>query len=353
MATGAQRLAKSMLDAGAGHGLCYRARNADGRGAVPRRGRWVEPKPFGTDNEGMDGQIRADWRRIVSTDLVRDLVNSGIHFGHQASRWNPKMGPYIFGKRNSIHIIDVKETLKGLLRAKRFISRVVAEGKDVLLVGTKRQARKIVQEVAEQTGMHYVNDRWLGGTLTNYRTIRSRLARLEELERMETEGTMDAYSKKQAAANRRELRKIRRNLGGIRSMERLPGALFLVDQRREINAVREAQKLGIPTVCLLDTDSDPDMVDLPIPGNDDAMRAIELVVREIGAAVAEGKAGRAQRGEVEGGPHRRSRRPVTARAGAESAEDQPGAGAAAPQPEAAGQEAPAPEQAPVQKQAEA
>ena len=142
----------------------------------------------------------------MSNTLVSELIDSGVHFGHQASRWNPKMAPYIFGKRNLIHIIDVKETLKGLLRAKKFVGQVVASGKDVLLVGTKRQARKVVQDVAEGSGMHYVNDRWLGGTLTNFRTIRSRLARLEELERREEQGLTDQYSKKQAAADRREMR---------------------------------------------------------------------------------------------------------------------------------------------------
>ncbi len=249
----------------------------------------------------------------MSTTLVRDLIDSGIHFGHQSSRWNPKMAPYIFGKRNLIHIIDVRETVKGLLLAKRFISQIVAGGKDVLFVGTKRQARKILEDVCAETGMHYVNDRWLGGTLTNFRIVRSRIARLEELEKAEAAGTMGT-SKKEAASHRRELRKITRNLGGIRNMDRLPGVLFVVDQRREIIAIKEAQKLGIPTVCLLDTDSDPDMVEVAIPGNDDSMRAIELVVQQMGAAIAEGKANRAGKGDIGEMVRPRSRRPAAGRA---------------------------------------
>jgi len=228
------------------------------------------------------------------------------------------MAPYIFGKRSLIHIIDVRETLKGLIRAKSLVAQVVAGGRDVLLVGTKRQARATMERIALEHDMHYVNDRWLGGTLTNFRTIRSRLARLEELEKMQEDGTMEAASKKQGAAFRRELRKIRRNLQGIRRMERLPGVLVLVDQKREIIAIKEARKLGIPTVCLLDTDSDPDVVDLPIPGNDDAMRAIELIVTEIGNAIALGKAGRVEREQREAAGEsqfrRRSARPVTASA---------------------------------------
>jgi small subunit ribosomal protein S2 len=227
------------------------------------------------------------------------------------------MAPYIFGKRRLIHIIDIKETLKGLLYARKFLTQVVGDGKDVLFVGTKRQARKIVETVAADTGMHYVNDRWLGGTLTNFRTIRSRLGRMAELEILTEGEKAQQFSKKQLSAYRRELRKIKRNLEGIRNMERLPGAIVLVDQRREINAVKEARKLGITTVCLLDTDCDPDMVDIAIPGNDDAMRAIELVMGELAQAVKEGKAGRVERGEAGPagrGPRRRSQRTAMGRA---------------------------------------
>ncbi|MFW6133131.1 MAG: 30S ribosomal protein S2 [Planctomycetota bacterium] len=243
-------------------------------------------------------------------ELVKQLIDAGIHFGHRTSHWNPKMAPYIYGKRSLIHIINVKETLRGILLAKKFLTRAVAEGKDVLIVGTKRQARRAVQETAERTGMHWVSDRWLGGTLTNFHEIRKRIGRLDELERMEADGELDMYSKKQGASLRREMRKIRRNLGGVRRMERMPGALVVIDPRREVIAVREARKMHIPVVSLLDTDSDPDLVDIAIPGNDDAMRGIELVLGELGDAIAEGKAvqtKKAEQGEQEQ-PRRRSRR---------------------------------------------
>ncbi len=228
----------------------------------------------------------------MASALVRELIDCGVHFGHRASRWNPKMAPYIFGKRNSIHIIDIRETVKGLLRAKKFLSALVAQGHDVLFVGTKRQAREIVGKQAMRVGMHYVNERWLGGTLTNFKTIRSRLARLEELENLEKTGKIESFSKKMKATMERERRKISRNLEGIRRMVRLPGALVAVDVRREQIALREARKLGIPTVCLADTDSDPEGIDVVIPGNDDAMRAIELIVSQLVEAVEAGKRGR-------------------------------------------------------------
>ena len=224
----------------------------------------------------------------MASELVRQLVNSGIHFGHRVSRWNPKMDPYIFGRRNLIHIIDIRETVKGLLRAKKFISRVVADGREVLFVGTKRQARHTIVELANRVDMPYVARRWLGGTLTNFRTIRSRLARLEELEAIEADGRLAEYSKKAIAMHNRELRKIRSNLEGIRRMDKLPGAVLVVDVRREHLAVREAKKLGIPTVCLIDTDSDPDFADIPIPGNDDSMRSIETILTHLADAVVEG-----------------------------------------------------------------
>ena len=225
--------------------------------------------------------------------LVKDLVEAGIHFGHRSTLWNPKMAPYIFGKRNKIHIIDVKETIKGLLLARKYITRTVAGGRDVLFVGTKRQARGTIEQHARDVGMPYVVERWLGGTLTNFSTIRQRLKRLEELEHIESSGQIDNYSKKMEAQLRREKAKILRNLEGIRNMSKLPGALVVIDPGHETNAVREARKLGIPTVCLIDTDSDPDFADIPIPGNDDAMRAIDVIVDQLCRAVAEGKQGRA------------------------------------------------------------
>jgi len=224
--------------------------------------------------------------------LVKDLIEAGIHFGHRATNWNPKMKPYIFGKRNKIHIIDVKQTIKGILLARRFVTKVVAAGGDVLFVGTKRQARGCMERLVKETKMPYVTERWLGGTLTNFRTIRDRLKRLEELERIEESGEIVNYSKKMESQLRREKAKILRNLEGIREMHELPKALVIVDVKREVNAVKEAQKLGIPTVGLIDTDSDPDLVDIAIPGNDDAMRSIEVVIDSLCKAVMEGKAGR-------------------------------------------------------------
>ncbi len=254
---------------------------------------------------------------MATSQLIKELIDAGIHFGHRASRWNPKMKPYIFGKRNDLHIIDVKQTLRGLLLAKKFITRTVASGKDIVLVGTKRQARKSVRTHAERVGMHYVNDRWLGGTLTNFREIRKRIGRLEELEALDAEGNLDAFSKKEGARLRREMRKIQRNLGGIRNMERFPGVVVVIDAVREHIAIREAQKSGVPVIGLIDTDTDPDLIDLPIPGNDDAMRAIEIVVRELCDAAKEGTGQRGEGKDTEDAgpaPKRRSKRPTTARA---------------------------------------
>jgi len=242
-------------------------------------------------------------------NLVKSLVDAGVHFGHRVSRWNPKMAPYIHGKRNMIHIIDVKETVKGLLLAKRLIGQTVAQGKDVLFVGTKRQARHAIEEEARRCGMHYVSERWLGGTLTNFRTIRARLNRLDELDKLWETGAIEAgYSKKMKATLGRERDKIKTNLEGIRKMDRMPGVMFLIDTRREHIAVKEAKKLGVKTIALIDTDSDPDLIDLPIPGNDDAMRAIEVIMKELADAVIEGKQGRADKADGEQQPRRRSSR---------------------------------------------
>jgi small subunit ribosomal protein S2 len=230
----------------------------------------------------------------LDNTVVRNLIDAGIHFGHRVGRWNPKMKPYIFGSRNSIYIINIKETIKGLLRAKKFLAQMSSMGKNVLFVGTKRQARNPLETHSQRCGMPFVAERWLGGTLTNFHTIRSRLSRLTELEQMEEKGLMEAQSKKMASMLRRELRKIKRNLDGIRNMDRLPGALVVIDARREYIAINEARKLGIPIVCLLDTDSDPELVDIPIPGNDDAMRAIDLVLMHLADSVQEGKAAYAE-----------------------------------------------------------
>jgi len=259
----------------------------------------------------------------LASERVKNLINAGVHFGHRTSRCDPKMSPYIFGKRNLIHIIDIRETVKGILRSRKYLAQVVAKGDDVLFVGTKRQARMSVEYVAKRTGMHYVTERWLGGTLTNFRTIRSRLARLEELEAIEAEGMAGKYSKKMIATLTRERRKIRRNLEGIRRMERLPGALVIVDTKREYIAAMEARKLHIPVIGLIDTDSDPDHVDIAIPANDDAMRAIEIILTDLGDAVAEALKARPSRGEPEEGSQRSSRRSSRATARAEEAPDKP------------------------------
>lgn len=240
---------------------------------------------------------------VLDNTLVRDLIDAGIHFGHRVGRWNPKMKPYVFCARNSIHIINIKETMKGIVRSKKFITSIVASGKDALFVGTKRQARQPVTDQAKRCEMPYVCERWLGGTLTNFRTIRSRLGRLEELESMEEQGLLAAESKKMESTLRRELRKIKRNLDGIRTMDRLPGVLVVIDAGREHLAVAEAKKLKIPTICLIDTDSNPDVVDIPIPGNDDAMRAIELVLEQLVDSVMQGKANVSSQEE----PQRRTR----------------------------------------------
>lgn len=221
---------------------------------------------------------------------VQDLIQAGVHYGHRASRWNPKMRPYIYGKRNLIHIIDLRETLRGLLRARKYLTQIASQGKIILFVGTKRQARETIEREATRCGMPYVTERWLGGTLTNFRTIRSRLRRLEELEEMENSGAINTFSKKMISSLLREKRKIHRNLAGIRNMDRLPEALIVVDPHREDIAVKEARKMGITTIALIDTDSDPDLVDLPIPGNDDSIRSIELVIQCLADAIVEGRA---------------------------------------------------------------
>ncbi len=225
----------------------------------------------------------------MAKQLVRELINAGVHFGHGVSRWNPKMAPFIFAKRGKIHIIDVKQTIKSLLIAKKLLAEVVSSGKDVVFVGTKRQAQKAVEAAAKKCQMHYVSNRWLGGMLTNFRTIRSRLQRLETLEAMVEDGTLDSDSKKQASRLKREMRKIKANLDGVRKMTQLPGVVVVIDAKKEYIALAEARKLGIPTVGILDTDSDPDAVEVAIPANDDSIRAISLLLDELADAVAIGK----------------------------------------------------------------
>jgi small subunit ribosomal protein S2 len=220
---------------------------------------------------------------------VQQLIEAGVHFGHRASRWNPKMRPYIYARQKLIHIIDVRETIRGLLRARKYLKQVATGGSLVLFVGTKRQAGETIERESLRCGMPFVSDRWLGGTLTNFRTIRDRLTRLEELEHIRNSEQLATYSKKMQSALTREYRKMYRNLNGMRLMNRVPQCMVIIDPKKERNAVREAQKLGITTVALIDTDSDPDVVDLPIPGNDDSIRSIELVVQQLADAILEGK----------------------------------------------------------------
>ena len=261
----------------------------------------------------------------MTADLVQQLIDSGIHFGHKASRWNPKMKPYILSKHNTVHLINIRETVRGLLRAKKFIKDTVSNNKDVLFVGTKRQAKSAILAHATRVGMPYVAERWLGGTLTNFRTIRARLARLEELEKLEESGQLYKESKKAIARLTRERKKILRNLSGIRNMSELPGAVVIIDAKHEHNAVLECKKLGVPSICLIDTDSDPDLVDLPIPGNDDAIRAIELIISELADAAEAGKLGRSRDSDRKEASSRapaqkRSRRPTTSQLASEQNE---------------------------------
>ena len=221
-------------------------------------------------------------------NLVENLVEAGVHFGHRASRWNPKMRPYIYGKRNQIHIIDVSETVRGLLQAKKYVAQVTAGGSLVLFVGTKRRAGPAIQREAERCGMPFVSERWLGGAMTNFRPIRSGMTRLEELESIRGGDELKSTPKMQSSLNR-EYRKMYRNLNGIRTMNRLPECLVVVDPRKEKNAIREAHCLGITTCALIDSDCDPDDVDLPIPGNDDGIRSIEMILSHVADAVLAGK----------------------------------------------------------------
>jgi small subunit ribosomal protein S2 len=246
--------------------------------------------------------------------LVKELIEAGIHFGQRRSNWNPKMRPYIFATRNQIDIIDIKETIKGLLLARKLVQKVASEGKDVVFVGTKRQAQSAIEKYCTDVNQPYVTERWLGGTLTNFRTIRERLKRLEQLDQLIESGEIKSYSKKMESQLMREQRKIHRNLNGIRRMGNLPGAMIVVDVNREKNALNEARNLGIPTICLIDTDGDPNLADIPIPGNDDSMRSIDVVIRELCAAATEGKqqaamANAANReGDTEGDDHAAPRR---------------------------------------------
>ena len=222
---------------------------------------------------------------------MKQLLEAGVHFGHQTRRWDPKMAEYIFQARNGIHIIDLQKTSKKLDEAYAFFKEQAEEGKTVLFVGTKKQAQECVKEAAIKCGMYYVDQRWLGGMLTNFETIRTRVQRLKDLETMQEDGTFDVLPKKEVILLKKEMEKLERNLGGIKEMDKLPGVIFLVDPKKERIAVLEAKKLGIPVVGLVDTNCNPEEVDYPIPGNDDAIRAVKLIADVIANAVIEGKQG--------------------------------------------------------------
>lgn len=222
---------------------------------------------------------------------MKQLLEAGVHFGHQTRRWNPKMAPFIFTDRNGIYIIDLQKTVKKVEEAYNFVKQISAEGDTILFVGTKKQAQESVREEAERCGMFFVNQRWLGGMLTNFQTIRRRIERLHELEKMEANGTMEVLPKKEVAELMHEKERLQKFLGGIKEMRRLPGALFVIDPRKERIAIAEARKLGIPIVAIVDTNCDPDEVDYIIPGNDDAIRAVRLLTGKMAEAVLEGKQG--------------------------------------------------------------
>ncbi|MBI5432404.1 MAG: 30S ribosomal protein S2 [Planctomycetes bacterium] len=246
---------------------------------------------------------------------VKELIDSGVHFGCPVSRWNPKMRPFIWGRRNLIHIMDLRETLRGLIRAQNFLMHVAADGHQILWVGTKRQVKGVIRNAGERTGMPIVTERWIGGTLTNFSVIRSRLRRLEELEQLDENGAMQELPKKMQSNLRRERKKIERNLSGIREMTSIPGAVVIVDPAREHNAVREARRLGVPLVGILDTDCDPSLVDIVIPGNDDALKSVRVLIESLASAVEEGCQNRKQvaiegpgKGDQQGGDEPRPTR---------------------------------------------
>ncbi|MFR3910209.1 MAG: 30S ribosomal protein S2 [Clostridium paraputrificum] len=228
----------------------------------------------------------------MSVISMKQLLEAGVHFGHQTRRWNPKRAPYIFTERNGIYIIDLQKTVKKAEEAYNFIKEVAAEGKDILFVGTKKQAQEAIQEEAIRSNMHFVNNRWLGGMLTNFETIKTRIKRLAEIERMQEDGTFEVLPKKEVIKLKGELEKLEKNLGGIRNLDcENIGAMFIVDPRKEKNAISEAKILGIPVVAIVDTNCDPEEVDYVIPGNDDAIRAVKLITAKMADGIIEGRQG--------------------------------------------------------------
>ena len=238
----------------------------------------------------------------MSVVSMKQLLEAGVHFGHQTRRWNPKMAPYIYTERNGIYIIDLQKTVKKLETAYNFVRDMAAEGGNLLFVGTKKQAQDAIREEAARCGGYYVNARWLGGMLTNFRTMRTRIDRLAQLRKMEEDGTFAMLPKKEVTKHQAEIAKLEKYLGGVKEMKKLPAALFIVDPRKERNAIAEARKLNIPIVAIVDTNCDPDEIDYVIPGNDDAIRAIRLIAATMANAVIEGRQGEDAAAEAEAAP---------------------------------------------------
>ncbi len=227
----------------------------------------------------------------MAEELIKQLLEAGVHFGHQTKRWNPKMAPFIFGARNGVYIINLEKTVEYLERARNFLRDLARKGETVLFVGTKKQAQAIITEQSKACGMYYVSNRWLGGLLTNFATIKKSIARLKDIEKMKEDGRFDSFTKKEVSLLLKEKEKLEKNLGGIKDMERLPGALFVIDSKKESLSVADARKLVIPVVALIDTNCNPDLIDYPIPGNDDAIKSIRLITGLVAEAIAEGRKG--------------------------------------------------------------
>ncbi len=276
------------------------------------------------------------------TVTIKELLEAGVHFGHQTKRWNPKMKKYLFGERNGIYIIDLQKSLKMFQEAHAFLRDVAARGESVMFVGTKKQAADTIQEEATRAGMYFVNRRWLGGTLTNFQTITKSISRLKQFEDMQATGKFDAFSKKEVLRMEREMKKLNNALLGIKGMEQLPGAVFIIDPKKEQIAVREARRLGIPVIAVVDTNCDPDEIDFPVPGNDDAIRAIRLITSRLADAIIEGRGAGAKAGVAgieeatpASGYPAASEQPAAAPTQAASREGTPAAGSPAPQASAA------------------
>jgi small subunit ribosomal protein S2 len=283
---------------------------------------------------------------MAVTEQLRELLEAGVHFGHQTRRWNPKMRKFIFAERNGIYIIDLKKTLRQIEEARRLAAELVKQGRQILFVCTKRQLKEVVREEAERCGQFYVTNRWLGGTLTNWQTLRKNLIRLKELETIHEDGTAAMLPKKEVLHLEREAQKLQRNLGGIKEMEELPGAVFVVDAKKEKIAVTEAERLGIPIIAIVDTNADPDPITVPIPGNDDAIKSVRLILSLVADAIAEAQREMVKEEPVEAAPVAgpeaaqrhlrkvRERRPVTAEemAQAPEGEEEPAGASATERP---------------------